>query len=305
MVSDDIKIAVVGGDRRQIYALAALLREGRNFSCIGLPEKTVREVCGEGVTVCENIEQTLSDATFVLLPFPTSPDGVRITCPLDSEGFLSEVKLATLLRIVPPSAVIIGGKLPPAFVMQAKDKGFCVYDMLTADAFEIKNAYITAEAAISIAMNSLSKNICGSRIAITGFGRISKQLARLLLALGADVSVAARKERDLAFAETLGCKTIKIEGDRWSDVLVSGFDVIYNTVPSKIFDREFLLAVDKKTLLVELASMPGGFDICAVHELGANLSWALSLPGKYAPESAGKIVAECAEKIISGEVSII
>ena len=30
----------------------------------------------------------------------------------------------------------------------------------------------------------------------------------------------------------------------------------------------------------------------AARELGANISWALSLPGKYAPESAGEIIAE-------------
>ena len=65
-----------------------------------------------------------------------------------------------------------------------------------------------------------------------------------------------------------------------------------------IFDRDFLCKVDRDTLLVELASVPGGFDICAARELGANISWALSLPGKYAPESAGAIIAESVLKIL-------
>ena len=155
IIDNNIKIAALGGDRRQVYALAALLRQGRQISCVGLPEANVRATCGDEVVVCEGIEEALADASFVLLPFPASPDGVRISCPLDSEGALGEVKLSTLLRLLSPSSVIIGGKLPPAFVMQAKDRGFRVYDMLTADSFEIKNAYITAEAALSIAMNSL------------------------------------------------------------------------------------------------------------------------------------------------------
>ena len=73
--------------------------------------------------------------------------------------------------------------------------------------------------------------------------------------------------------------------------------MIYNTVPYRIFDKEFLRRVDKKTLLVELASLPGGFDISAAQELSANISWALSLPGKYAPESAGAIISDCVVKI--------
>ena len=80
-----------------------------------------------------------------------------------------------------------------------------------------------------------------------------------------------------------------------------GYNIIYNTVPSVIFGRDFLSKVDRDTLLIELASVPGGFDICAARELGANISWALSLPGKYAPESAGAIIAENVLKIL-GEV---
>ena len=80
--------------------------------------------------------------------------------------------------------------------------------------------------------------------------------------------------------------------------------MLFNTVPHTIFDREFLREVDKKTLLVELASVPGGFDICAAQELGTNISWALSLPGKYAPESAGAIIAECVEMLMAKEESV-
>ena len=67
--------------------------------------------------------------------------------------------------------------------------------------------------------------------------------------------------------------------------------------------REFLSKVDRNTMLVELASVPGGFDVCAARELGANISWALSLPGKYAPESAGTIIAESVLEILK-EVEI-
>ncbi len=302
MVYDDIKMAVLGGDRRQIYALSALARKGRKISVVGLPKDMVADVCDGELTFEDDIARALEGASVILLPFPTSADGVRINCPLDRTGVLADVKLSTLAKLADKESLVIGGKIPPAFARLAEECGLRVCDMLSVEAFEIKNAYITAEAALSIGMNSLSKNVCGSRVAVTGFGRIAKQLSRLLASLGAHVTVAARKESDLAFAETLGYSCLKIEGERWNYALASGYDIVYNTVPYRIFDREFLGAVDKKTLLVELASVPGGFDICAAQELGTNISWALSLPGKYAPESAGAIIAECAEKLVAEEV---
>ena len=304
MVNDNIKMAVLGGDRRQIYALRSLAEKGFHISVMGLPKEMVCEVCELDLNFEDSLEAALSGASVILLPFPTSTDGVRINCPLDRAGTLSDVKLATLARLADEKATVIGGKIPPAFASVAESRGLSVRDMLSVEAFEIKNAYITAEAALSIAMNSLSKNVCGSRVAVTGFGRIAKQLSRLLSSLGAHVSVAARRDSALAFAETLGYTCLKIEGERWSDALADGYDIIFNTVPHTIFDRDFLLSVDKRTLLIELASVPGGFDITAAQELGSNISWALSLPGKYAPESAGEIISECVMKLLMEVVAV-
>lgn len=302
MVNDDIKIALLGGDRRQIYALEAISRmEGELFVC-GLPKELVPDVCGCKVHFCDSLSDAVLGADVIVLPFPTSSDGVRINSPLDREGHLSEVKLSSLLTYLDASVQVIGGKLPPAFASAARDKGAHVFDLLELDYLEVKNAHITAEAAVSVAMNNLNKCISASKIAITGFGRISKHLSRMLSSLGADVTVAARKDSDLAFAESLGYSALKIGGERWCDSLTNGYDVIYNTVPHTIFDRKFLESVSKKTLIVELASVPGGFDICAAQELGTNISWALSLPGKYAPESAGALIGECVCKIIDREV---
>ena len=156
-------------------------------------------------------------------------------------------------------------------------------------------------------MNSLDKNICGSNIAITGYGRIAKHLARLLQGLGAKVTIAARKSSDLAWGYSLGCSVIIIgeceELRRNIFKLVQGYDVIYNTVPKWLFDREFLEKADKRTFIIDLASVPGGVDICAAKELGSNVLWAASLPGKYAPVSAGQIIASCVDGILRSEVT--
>ncbi len=301
MIYDNIKIAALGGDRRQLYAIARLAETGARISVIGLDTNLLQNIRQKTVLNETSPTEALKDASVIILPFPVSADGVHINAPLDKNGELGDVKLLTILRLAEPRSVIIGGKLPESFAATARDKGHSVYDLLSIETLEIKNAYITAEAALSIAMNTLCRTVSGAHVAITGFGRISKQLARLFSSLGAHVTVAARKVSDLAFAETLGYRTVKIEGECWSSSLADGYDMIFNTVPYRIFNREFLERIDKNTALVELASVPGGFDLGAAHELGSNISWAPSLPGKYAPESAGELIADSIIKIISEE----
>ena len=147
-------------------------------------------------------------------------------------------------------------------------------------------------------MNNMKKNIRGARFAITGYGRIARALTELLLKLGGEVCVLARKESDLAWAELSGATAKRITDESIMEIR-SGYDIIFNTVPSWIFLERFLLNMDKKTKLIELASSPGGVDVSSAKRLGSQVLWASSLPGKYAPESAGELVADCVRNIAS------
>ena len=107
------------------------------------------------------------------------------------------------------------------------------------------------------------------------------------------------------WAEAAGCDILLLDEERHAlEALKRGYDVIYNTVPSWLFGRDYLFDLDKNTLLVDLASAPGGIDIKAARELGANVNWATSLPGKYAPRSAGELIGECIDSIITREVKL-
>ena len=53
------------------------------------------------------------------------------------------------------------------------------------------------------------------------------------------------------------------------------------------------------SILIELASSPGGVDVSSAKRLGSQVLWASSLPGKYAPESAGELIADCVRNIAS------
>lgn len=47
-----------------------------------------------------------------------------------------------------------------------------------------------------------------------------------------------------------------------------------------------------RALVIDLASRPGGVDFAAAAELGVRCVWALSLPGKVAPVTAGRYIMD-------------
>lgn len=293
MMNENNKIAFLGGDKRQ-YTAALKISERGWESCIWGQESGR----SDAVRHADSMKDALSGACAVVLPLPASLDGITLnSVPSESEG---RVRLERMLEELPERTVLIGGKLPVGFCEKARDRNILCFDYFESEDFQMKNAYITAEAALSIAMNNIAKTVRGSRFAITGYGRISKQLVRLIRALGGEVTLLARKDRDLALAELDGCSTVSLAGARESaaDTLLSGYDVIFNTVPSPIFERDFLERVDKDLLMIELASAPGGIEVSAARDLGSRVLWASALPGKYAPQSAGELIAECVERIL-------
>ncbi|MBQ2999999.1 MAG: hypothetical protein IJD64_06020 [Clostridia bacterium] len=290
-------IAVLGGDLRQYIAARELAEQGFSVKVFGID----RAEWDRSLTLCESFEGAISNADAVVLPLPATADGVLLSCPL--AGIETKVRLSEVIEAMAARSLLVGGRIPETVVASAEAAGIRVRDYFGSEEFQIQNAYTTAEAAISIAMNSLTKNLFGARVAVTGFGRISKHLVRLLLSLGARVTVAARKSKDLAWAESLGCETLRLREGISPVELLHGFDVIYNTVPHWLFGRDFLEKADHSTFLIDLASVPGGVDICAAKELRANVLWATSLPGKYAPESAGRLIASCVGEILREEVS--
>ena len=165
--------------------------------------------------------------------------------------------------------------------------------------------------------------LLGSRMAVIGYGRIGQFLARLLLAMGVSVTVCARRAESLAFARGDGCATLPLRSDGQAagmSALAHGYDVIFNTVPAPVLGRRLLEETDPRTLILDLASAPGGVDpeASALFAAGgegasgpagrAGLPWhaclrivrAPSLPGRYAPATAGNVLADAILPLITG-----
>lgn len=278
--------AILGGDARQLALAARLAATGAEVRSFGLPHKLLPD----SVLTFFDWERAIAEATVVLLPLPTSPDGVRIHMPLAETE--TAPTFSELLHALPEKTMLIGGRFTPNMKAQAEACERAIFDYCKSEVFQQKNAVPTAEGAVAILMERETHTVRGLPVAITGYGRIAKALARLLIGMGAEVTVGARRQSALLAAAAAGCRTVKLTDAASVAALSRGKAAVFNTVPHWIFTGEVLATIPKSTLLIDLASAPGGIDAEAARGRGLSVIWALSLPGKYAPATAGEIIAD-------------
>ena len=213
-----------------------------------------------------------------------SAEGILNT-PFSAE----KIPVSKLLRHVGKSGCIFGGKIESCLFEEAEKLGLYCKDYLKREPLAIKNAALTAEGAVAIAIDEMDRAVCGEKSLIIGYGRIGKLLARKLSALGSEVTVAARSPEARAWVCADGLKPITI-----SDLAekLADFSLIFNTAPAKVLSDGHLMRIKKDSLLIDLASLPGGFDLVTARTLGIRSMRALSVPGKTAPYSAAKIIAD-------------
>ncbi len=281
--------AVIGGDLRSAYLAGALAAEGSRVISSGF-DGTELPAC---VTACTNPTQAIALADCVILPLPVSTDGVNVNAPFSR----IPIPLETVVQVMREDQLLLGGQLSEALRRDLALRGLTAGDYFSREELAVLNAVPTAEGAIQLAMEELPITLSGARCLITGYGRIGRVLARLLNALDAYVTVAARRCSDRAWAEAQGSAAMEL-----SKLPGKGrYDVIFNTVPYKIFTRELLEKIDSGTLIIDLASRPGGVDFNAAAQLRLKTIWALSLPGRVAPKSAGTIIKQTILNMIKEE----
>lgn len=290
-MNEHIKLSVIGGDARQ-YVTAKVLRDA-GFDCVTYAMPPGCDDGGEGIPATASLGECLCDTSAVILGVPYSNDGRHINCKSPD----CAIAFRTLCERLAPRSLILGGRVTPEAQATAALYGVKLVDYLEREEVNIHNAVPTAEGALAIAMNELPVTICGSRMAVLGYGRIGRVLSERLRALGADVTVAVRKKRDEAWCRLSGFGVVGF--DRLASL--KGCQVIFNTVPACVLGRRELEAIGAGTLHIDLASKPGGVDMDSARELGCRVIWALSLPGKVAVRTAGEIIAESVISILREE----
>ncbi len=275
----ELNIWVVGGDLRQAKLAQLLAEDGHTVHtyALGEPQEPT-----PGLTA-EVSPRYIDKADCVVLPLAVSNGEGLLNAPLA----LSEHPLAPILDRLSPRQFLCGGLVGGEAEELARKRGLTIHDYFAREELAVANAVPTAEGAVQLAMEHMPITIHGAKVLVVGFGRVGRLTAQRFQALGARVSVAARRYDQLAWAQAMG-----YGGEHLGQLKdwLCGYDLIVNTVPAQVLGQGELEAVKPDCLILDLASKPGGVDLSAAGELGLTVIWALSLPGKVAPSTAGAAI---------------
>ena len=270
-------VGILGGDRRMSLLSHYLKEDGYAVRTWGLPDGA------EPSALCD-----AAKAETIILPVPLAKDGKL-------NG--TDMALNELWKLLHPTTQIFAGAVRAEDEATAQNCGLTITDYFSREELSVRNAVPTAEGAIETAMQHLSVTLHGTPCLVIGFGRIGKLLAHDLKALGAEVTVSARKLSDLAWIDAFGYAGVHT--NRLSGKL-GGFRVIFNTVPQQVVGESLLLELMPDCLLIELASV-SGFDLAAVEKLRLTYVKAGGLPGKVAPETAARAMKDTLCKLMEGQ----
>ncbi len=286
MAEQSLHVLAAGGDLRYMYMARALAKH-HTVHVVGFSERTVSL---PELTYIDDADTLLPHYDLLVLPLPVTEDGLTVHAPFSNTPPL----LDDMLSRVKPGGLVVGGQFGAA-AMRCKQAGFAPVDYLAREELCCWNAVPTAEGALQILLEELPFTIYRSRMLVLGFGRCGSRLAGILQALGAAVTVASCSCTELAKAEMLGCTPLPLEQ---LAAHVGAFSVVCNTIPARVLDAHVLAAVPPETLILDLASKPGGVDLEAAKQQGNRVVWALSLPGKTAPITAGELIAKTVTHIL-------
>ena len=250
----------------------------RRFAVIGTDARLAaagRALARAGFAVGGPEQTALAD--YILLPLP-----------LDE----SRTPLAELLRAAKPGALALGGKLSAQARQIAAEAGVELVDYFAREELILCNAIPTAEGCIGILMAERTRTLWNSAILLAGFGPLGVRLA----ALGAQVTVAARRPAQRALAESFSLRAVDLARLKQA---APAFDTVVNTIPAPVLTEAVLAALRPGSLIVDLASKPGGTDFAAARRLGHRAIHALSLPTACAPETAGEALARTVCEILA------
>ena len=258
-----MKTLIIGGDRRMNIAKQELEKLGYIVESLGLKKDDNGKI---------------EDADVVLLPVPTTRDGKNIFCPQSD-------------KIIPLEYAKKANKNALILSCGYEFKDLNCIDYLKLDSFCYLNAVPTAEGAIAKAINDTPFCLWKTKVLVIGNGRIAKILVDRLKALKCDVTVSARKTRDFAYLDALGIKYIHTNEVAKK---AKDFNIIFNTIDVKLFDELNSL---KNCYLYDL-STTGCIDFDKAKQSGIKAQKLPGIPGKIAPMTAGKIIAQTTHQLI-------
>lgn len=240
----------------------------------------------------EDLFSALRGAEAVLLPLPASRDDIYPT----AEAGQPVPRISDILSHAEGECLLLGGMLSPALLSAARASGIEAADYYESETLLDKNAALTAEAAVGMAIADLPHSLCGAPVAVIGAGRIARHLVRLLTPFAPKLLLYARRPAAWEAAAGTGAAIFPInEGETLR--LPPTVQAVFCTVPVLLFNRAAIAALPSGIPFYDLGG--GGIEREAAAAHGILLPPSAGLPGRISPESAGEYLYDEIRSILS------
>jgi dipicolinate synthase subunit A len=273
-----LAIAIVGGDRREQEIARCAVASDAEVRGYGFPWP---EAGLAGVRKAASAGEALAGADIALFPIPGIAADGALYAPDCPERIIPTRDLLAGMR---PKAHIILGWADPKLKAACAAAGVTLHEYEKDEELMLLRGPAIVEGMLKVIIENTDVTIHRARIVVVGQGTIGALVTRTLVALGAEVDVAARNPVQRASALAAGAEAHDLSE---LAALLHGADIVVSSVPAPVVGREQLAAVPKHALLVDLAAPPGGIDREAAKDLGLKFVWARGL-GSRAPVTVGR-----------------
>ncbi len=262
-------------DMRQVYLAEILTKKGLNVRCLDIRNS------GTASEQLDKLKGFLVEADMLILPIPVSK--------VPEQKTLNDILNKNLVN----GTLVLGGCFSQEQTEILKRRDIHYLDFMEDVVVTEENAVATAEGAIAELVNNSPYNIDEAKIIVTGYGCCGKAIAARLRALGARVTVLARR-REVR-------KEAKKDGFYAADFAFGpeeamGAAMLVNTVPAPVVTRTIIRELPRDAYILDIASKPGGCDFACAREYGIRADLVLGIPGKYAPKESAYILDRAIER---------
>lgn len=284
-------IAIIGGDARYLELIRKIKDlPSKEIILIGFDKLEQGYI---GLKQYELNEIDPAELDVIILPITGTNDQGRVEAVFTNQEIMLDEEWFRKLK---KTSILFTGMSNAYLDKVTNENKIELISLLARDDVAIFNSIPTAEGAIMMAIEHTDYTIHGSNVLVTGFGRVGHTVAHRFSALGAEVSVAARSDHDLARITEMGLKAVPL---KQIAKRISACDLLINTIPAKIIDEEIIEKLPAHTVIIDLASKPGGVAFEFASKRGIKAILAKSLPGIVAPKTAGEILANVIQQLLT------
>lgn len=278
MLNSKQQILFLGGDNRQKY-----VKEFISSSDIVNSNYQIEDQIFTSIEYESDILELVKHSHILIAPIPLPKTHTEIILPCITIPFQK------IIENLNENTIVFAGGLSNELTQLMYLKKIIYFDCLKNESVQIKNAIATAEGTIMKAIEKSNINIHSSNCLVTGFGKCGKVLADMLSGLKANVTVCARSDKNLSEALVNGYKGVPLNN---LHMCINEYDFIFNTIPALVINDTAINNISPDTVIIDIASVPGGINFEYAKNKGLSLIHYLSIPGKVAPKTSGHILGE-------------